>query len=475
MHTLAIHPGHLSSYLALRAGGRPHGSASPAGRAGRAEKDGLGPIGHVVPVADGLLGVVDVRGFLVDEPGWWTELGLATSYTELAETLEAMADDGRVSRVLMTISSPGGEVAGVTDAARAVRDLAGVKPVVAHAKSMAASAAYWLASAAGEIIASPVAELGSIGVLVYDIDDSERWAENKIRPVVITTASLKAQGWPGVEWTDEHRDHVLTNITEMDGRFVDAVAAGRGLGADLIREMEGRVFTGAAAVAAGLADRVADTRDIHAEVLGITGADAPGDTTMTIEELRARAGRAGAASATTNDDENATENEPMGVDEIEEAINALEDEDRDDLLSRLSAEEDEEPVEETASAAAKRVRKIAAQYLNSAEADRCVVAALESGETDEASVLRRVCQIQKRRRPAEPASEPVPEPGASAQPVGTGPGGVASGGARQRWDAAVAAHREKHGCNRREAMRAVAAADPDLHRAYLEEASKAVR
>lgn len=62
------------------------------------------------------------------------------------------------------MDSPGGGVGGVPEAFAALAAVRGRKPTVALSNPLMASAAYWLASAADQIVASPSALTGSVGV-----------------------------------------------------------------------------------------------------------------------------------------------------------------------------------------------------------------------------------------------------------------------------------------------------------------------
>jgi hypothetical protein len=66
----------------------------------------------------------------------------------------------------MNIDSPGGEASGMHELAQAVYDMRDTMHITAYVGGSGASAAYWLASAAHQIVVDPTAILGSIGVQV---------------------------------------------------------------------------------------------------------------------------------------------------------------------------------------------------------------------------------------------------------------------------------------------------------------------
>ena len=76
--------------------------------------------------------------------------------------------------VILDIDSPGGTVAGTPELGAAVAALNGQKPVYAFSSGLMCSAAYWIASQAEAIYATPSARVGSIGVVQTVIDNSAR-------------------------------------------------------------------------------------------------------------------------------------------------------------------------------------------------------------------------------------------------------------------------------------------------------------
>ena len=82
----------------------------------------------------------------------------------LGQTVTALANDPEVGTVIVDIDSPGGLVTGTPEAGDAIFAARSGAQVVALINPLAASAAYWLASQAAEVVAVPSADVGSIGV-----------------------------------------------------------------------------------------------------------------------------------------------------------------------------------------------------------------------------------------------------------------------------------------------------------------------
>jgi ClpP class serine protease len=71
------------------------------------------------------------------------------------------------------IDSPGGALDGVPEFAGEIFATRGRKKVIAIANTIAASAAYWIASSAEELVVTPSGSVGSIGVFAVHEDLSK--------------------------------------------------------------------------------------------------------------------------------------------------------------------------------------------------------------------------------------------------------------------------------------------------------------
>src|SRR5690606_12609791 len=99
-----------------------------------------------------------------------------------------------VGTIVLDVDSPGGGVYGVAEFAEEIYKARGQKRIVAVANSMAASAAYWIATAADELVVTPGGEVGSIGVYMLHEDWSGAYEKAGIKPTVIKFGENKAEG-----------------------------------------------------------------------------------------------------------------------------------------------------------------------------------------------------------------------------------------------------------------------------------------
>jgi len=217
--------------------------------------------------ADGVA-LIPVLDTLVNRGAWLDSRSGLTSYEGLAAQIRAAASDPEVGVILLDISSPGGEAAGMASLADLVKQVRDSKPVTAFVNDMAASAAYGIASAASEIVISPTSTVGSIGVVMLHADRSGELAAQGVKPTLIFAGSHKVDGNPFEPLSDAVRADLQASVDAHYRQFLDTVAAGRGrkLTSDMARATEARTFIGADAVRIGLADRIASFDEVLASL-----------------------------------------------------------------------------------------------------------------------------------------------------------------------------------------------------------------
>ena len=171
---------------------------------------------------------------------------------------EALADE-TVSQILLDIDSPGGSVYGVGELAAEIYAARSAKPIVAVSNSLAASAAYWIGSAASEFYVTPGGEVGSIGVWQAHEDWSKALDEAGVKTTLISAGKFKVEGNPYEPLSQEARDFMQLRTDEYYSAFTKAVAKGRGVGIDAVRSGmgQGRVLGADAALAENMVDGIA--------------------------------------------------------------------------------------------------------------------------------------------------------------------------------------------------------------------------
>lgn len=149
----------------------------------------------------------------------------------------------KVAAILLDVESPGGTVDGTNEFGMSVKSSA--KPIVAFGDGMVASAAYWVASQAREIIANKnnATEFGSIGVL-YIHENYQAYIQKEIGSVEIIRAPQsvdKARVNVIEPLSDDQRLDIRAELKDIAKEFISTVKKGRGA---RLQTGEENIFTG---------------------------------------------------------------------------------------------------------------------------------------------------------------------------------------------------------------------------------------
>jgi len=210
----------------------------------------------LLSVEDGI-GTVFIEGPILRKPDIFARVLMgATSSEEIGAALREASQRDDIKAVFLDIDSPGGTVAGTPELAATVKSINERKPVYAFSSGLMCSAAYWIASQARAIYATPSARVGSIGVVQAVIDDTAALDAKGIKVEVFSVGKYKAMGAPGTMLTDDQRELINSNLAETAGEFHSAVLVrGRAIPAEA---MEGQTFSGRQAQRFNLAGMVSD-------------------------------------------------------------------------------------------------------------------------------------------------------------------------------------------------------------------------
>ena len=172
--------------------------------------------------------MIPVYGVIEHRSDWMMEMFGGVSVDGLREALRAELDDPAVRAVVLDIDSPGGSIAGVTELAAEIRAArGGAKPIVAVANTLAASAAYWLASQADQVSVTPSGHVGSIGVYAIHQDVSKMMDEMGVTMTIISAGEHKTEGNEFEPLSDEARADIQARVDASYQQFLSDVAEGR--------------------------------------------------------------------------------------------------------------------------------------------------------------------------------------------------------------------------------------------------------
>ncbi len=210
-------------------------------------------------VVDGIA-VIEIAGTLVHRGAWIGQSSGLTSYEGIAAQLQAALADPGVRGIALDINSFGGEVAGAFDLADRIRAARAQKPVHAFVAEHALSAGYVLASQADRIILPRTGAVGSIGVVALHTDMSGALDQKGIAVTLIHAGAHKVDANPYQPLPEAIHEQMQRELEVVRFLFAETVAAGRGdrLTQAAALATEAAVFRGTEAIAAGLADDLAD-------------------------------------------------------------------------------------------------------------------------------------------------------------------------------------------------------------------------
>lgn len=200
------------------------------------------------------IGLIRIYGVLAQRPSWFSY----TSTMEIQAQLRAAVADPSVDSIVLDIDSPGGAVAGTEELSNAIYKARESKPIIAVANSLAASAAYWIGSAASELYAAPGSEVGSVGVYAMHIDWSALNEKVGIKPTYISSGKFKTEGNPDEPLSAEARAAIQASVDDAYRGFLRAVARNRGVQPSdvLLNYGQGRVVGTRDALAARMVDGI---------------------------------------------------------------------------------------------------------------------------------------------------------------------------------------------------------------------------
>lgn len=209
-----------------------------------------------VSVRDGVA-VLPITGPIMRYASLFSSISGATSVSGIASGLQAALDSADVQSILLNYDTPGGQANGIAELAGQIMDARRTKPITAYVGDRAASAGYWLAVSAPEVVLSTTALVGSIGAVMSFTDTSQSDAREGIREVTIvsTQSPMKAMD-PATRSGEEAIRAVLDALAE---EFIGHVATARGVTPMVVAKDFGRggiIPRPADAVRLGMADRI---------------------------------------------------------------------------------------------------------------------------------------------------------------------------------------------------------------------------
>lgn len=250
-------------------------------------EDGKQAAATALRSSKGKVGLIHILG-PVDQrvTGEMEKVG-GTPLEYVSAAFDALMADSSVSAIVFDIDSPGGNSYGVMELADKIHAARGTKPSYAVANSMAASAGYWLASAASHFSVTPGGDVGSVGVYCVHVDESAALTMEGFNVTAISAGDYKTEFASWAPLSADAKAALQESVNATYSKFVSGVARNRGTTVSEVKKNygQGRVMNAEQALAAGMVDRIATLDEVLAKLTG-RPAGASGNKSSAMLRLR---------------------------------------------------------------------------------------------------------------------------------------------------------------------------------------------
>lgn len=152
-----------------------------------------------------------------------------TSLLVLRQQVEEALADSSIESICLAFNSGGGYTTNVEQTALFLREASAVKPINAIVTN-ALSAAYWLASACSQILATGESTyMGSIGVKYTHLDYSKQLESDGVKATEFVSTPLKGIGSEFHAPSEAENSIIQGTIDAMHNMFVSAISSFRGI------------------------------------------------------------------------------------------------------------------------------------------------------------------------------------------------------------------------------------------------------
>lgn len=240
----------IANFMRFKASGGNYSAEEVARITKKAERE--------VQKTEGSIAVLPIQGVIGERMNLLDDISGGTSTELISKQFRAMLNDPSVKAIILDINSPGGVARSVEEIAQEIYDARGIKPIVAHINTCAASAAYWIAAQADEVVVTPSGQGGSIGVYTIHEDVSELLAKEGIKETLIYAGEFKVMGNSFEPLSAEAKTIMQQRVDELAVSFTRSVARGRGVSLSHVNDRfgQGLMFGADELVERGMADKI---------------------------------------------------------------------------------------------------------------------------------------------------------------------------------------------------------------------------
>ncbi len=208
------------------------------------------------------IAVVSIVGDIIpyagaDQDGSGNELPPSTNPDDILATLRVAENDPNILGVFVRIDSNGGSSVASEIISNGFKRTSLL--VAALIRGAGTSGAYFVATGARTIIASPFSDIGSIGITMSYLDNTAKNIKDGLRYIPLTSAQFKDYGNPDKPLTQSERMLIERDLKIYHEQFVKEVAENRNLPVEQIAKLaDGSSMPGSLALKNKLIDALGD-------------------------------------------------------------------------------------------------------------------------------------------------------------------------------------------------------------------------
>jgi signal peptide peptidase SppA len=203
------------------------------------------------------IAVIGIKGPLLKRVPWVLSLLFGIqSMEQIGAAFNAAIEDSDIDGVFLHVDSPGSEISGVLTLSNTIFAGRGKKPVLSYIDGSGTSGAYWIASAADQIVLSDsTTRNGNIGIIGTHMELSEAAKKAGVGVHVFSAGKFKKIGNQFEKLSKDDIAYINSQFEYLHDVFIKGVE--RNLGKRLPSDArEAKTFIGQQAISVGLADSI---------------------------------------------------------------------------------------------------------------------------------------------------------------------------------------------------------------------------
>lgn len=219
----------------------------------------------------GSVGVINVDGLLQRREDNLMQFTGGAAVEFIGQVFGTMLKNPRVSSIVLRFDSMGGDFQAVPEVAKRIYEARGRKPIIAHADGWMSGSAYWLASAAAKIVATPSSPgIGGLGFVTIHFDHSKLLEKEGIEVTLLSSSPRKTDANPYQPLSAEAKADIESKLAVWETWMASDISTYRGVGLNRVMQDfgQGRVMLSEDAKEAKLVDSIESFAELIARLGG---------------------------------------------------------------------------------------------------------------------------------------------------------------------------------------------------------------